>query len=104
MQNHSSWCRGFSITLTLFYDDVLQFQSEKVRDGTKRTVIYYSEEDCVATHKVSTTTIKTKTTVRLVATLQSKDTLLPAGAAVKNNLIYLAILKLQFCAFLLYPN
>ena len=34
--NHSSWGRWFSITLTLFYDDVLQFQSEKVRAGTKK--------------------------------------------------------------------
>jgi len=51
---------------------VLQFQSEKVRAGTKRTVIYYSEEDGIATHKALSTTIKTKTTVRIVAIPQSK--------------------------------
>lgn len=50
--------------LTLFYDDVLQFQSEKVRAGIKRAVIYYSEKDCFATHKAFCTTIKTKATVR----------------------------------------
>lgn len=60
---------------------MLQFQSQKVRAGTKRAVIYYSEKDCFETHKAFRTSIKTKATVRIVVILHTVQGYLSAASS-----------------------
>lgn len=76
----------------LFYDDVLQFQSAKVRAGTARAGIYYSQGNCIAAHEAFRATIKTK-----VSQNSSSTTVLwcltPAPAFSKTTVLDLFILS-----------